>query len=745
MIGREDVLQDIFNYLQDEKVHTIGIFGMGGIGKTTVLMKIEQALQKNRRKYGFEFVILVTAVSKFPNIPRIQNQIATCMGLSLSSQEHEYQRASTLLKHLKDRMYVLLIDDVWQALDFKRIGIPLPNNDDNIIKLVFTTRSRQVCIDMDADIKVGMTALNEEQSMELFELKVSLEGMLPKPILHPYVKQIVTKCGGLPLVLITIARAISGCVTIGEWEYTIQILSSAPEEIRGMDDVMRLLKFSFDHLKDEGIKSCLLYCALYPEDANIYTKDLIKMWIGEGFLDRSHDGTRYDFNRFYERGIFVIKTLKSSCLLENGNFSLNVKMHDSIREMAFWLTRKNCDSEYVLVYDKCNGCDIYDYHRWSRATRISLIRCQIDHLPGGGIPKCSKLLTLLLSKNDKFYKFPSHDFFRFMPLLRVMDLSCTSLSVIPTSIGSLVELRYLNLNFTKILKLPLALGKLKKLELLNLSYTSQLKKIPKSAITGLLRLQELRLFCSAYEWDLNEPHNSYFVTSESQLLKLDDLKYLKYIEDFAMDICSTSILQKLINNQVLSHAITCISLKDINLTDDLLMKIFSNIHGLSKLVIVRCNLPNVLQFDRYGYLPHLQILIFKELNISNVVLTQTCSLHSLQSLLIFKCPMLKELTWVSQLPFLERFCLIDCEGVDEIVVSSDVDGLYFPKLVCLYIENLKNARRLSREDGHFLYFRSLKVLKVIKCPMLRNLCFGLESAKNINLISGGQEWWDTLD
>ncbi|KAK6263506.1 hypothetical protein SCA6_018940 [Theobroma cacao] len=50
---------------------------------------------------------------------------------------------------LEGKKYVLLLDDLWELLDLSEIGIPLPTQE-NGSKVVFTTRSLEVCKQMEA-------------------------------------------------------------------------------------------------------------------------------------------------------------------------------------------------------------------------------------------------------------------------------------------------------------------------------------------------------------------------------------------------------------------------------------------------------------------------------------------------------------------------------------------------------------------------------------------------------------------
>ena len=111
------------------------------------------------------------------------------------------------------------------------------------------------------------------------------------------------------------------------------MLKSYPAEFSGMgDQVFPILKFSYDHLDNDTIKSCFLYCSIFPEDHKIWNKCLIDLWIGEGFLDKFAD--------IYEarnQGNKITRSLKLACLLEADVSRDTCKMHDVIHDIALWL------------------------------------------------------------------------------------------------------------------------------------------------------------------------------------------------------------------------------------------------------------------------------------------------------------------------------------------------------------------------------------------------------------------------
>ena len=133
--------EDILACLLDNDVGKIGVYGMGGIGKTTVMKEVNNFLFNESKK--FESVIWVT-VSKEFDLIKLQNDIACRLKLKLPKSGDQIIRAAELYTALKYRKYVLILDDLWEAFALEDVGIPEPTLT-NGCKLVLTTRLLDVC------------------------------------------------------------------------------------------------------------------------------------------------------------------------------------------------------------------------------------------------------------------------------------------------------------------------------------------------------------------------------------------------------------------------------------------------------------------------------------------------------------------------------------------------------------------------------------------------------------------------
>ncbi|KAG8502348.1 hypothetical protein CXB51_000308 [Gossypium anomalum] len=221
------VKEDIWNYLMSDKIEMIGVCGMGGIGKTTIMKHIYNQLSKEIKPL-FDVIIWVT-VSKELNITKLQQDIANAMNIG-ALPEVEPKRVSVLMKELRRRKYILILDDVWEKFSLEEIGIPKPTSS-NGSKLVLTSRSIDVCRSMDCKI-VKVHPLSNEESMNLFLVNTG-HGVLKVPSLEQILGDIVRECNGLPLAIAVIAGSMKGIYDVAEWRNALRELRDHVRSVKG--------------------------------------------------------------------------------------------------------------------------------------------------------------------------------------------------------------------------------------------------------------------------------------------------------------------------------------------------------------------------------------------------------------------------------------------------------------------------------------------------------------------------------
>ncbi|GLT37199.1 hypothetical protein SLA2020_115310 [Shorea laevis] len=222
MVGEVNVKEKIWKYLMSHEIGIIGVCGIGGVGKTTVMKHIHNELLNKARNKAIEFKKVVWVTVSHPlNVFTLQDHVARAMKESLSDCWDELSRASRLMEALKKVKYALILDDVWDKFTLHSIGIPEPTME-NGCKIVITSRSIDVCNYLRCQV-VKVPPLPEQKSLNLFLDKVG-QDVLRIPKLEEILKLMVAECVGLPLAIVVNAGSMRGVEDICEWRNALREL-----------------------------------------------------------------------------------------------------------------------------------------------------------------------------------------------------------------------------------------------------------------------------------------------------------------------------------------------------------------------------------------------------------------------------------------------------------------------------------------------------------------------------------------
>ncbi|XP_059639461.1 probable disease resistance protein At5g63020 [Cornus florida] len=750
-VGLDANFHKLSSLLREDGTEIIGICGMGGVGKTTLLKKINNELAIQSRS-EFDEVIWVTVSKDLSTVESIQDKIGTKLRFSDEKWRGKSQeeKKADIFKVLKRKKFVLLLDDIWKRIDLLEVGVPVPDSQ-NKAKIIFTTRFEDVCGLMQAKKNIKAECLAWEEAWDLFKEKVGEEMINSDSEIATLAKEVCKECAGLPLALCTIGRAMASKRTPQEWDYAVSVLKKSIFKFSDMgDQVFPLLKFSYDNLPDETIKTCFLYCALVPEDYNIDVFDLIKLWIGEGFLDAECDDNIDDARKLaYD----IICRLKLACLLVESSDSNHVNMHDLIRDMALWIVW-----EKGIVWESGSGESHKLISKWEKTERVFLSGISIEKL-SESTPRCPNLLTLILCDNNDLRTI-SNSFFQFMPALKVLDLAGNSnLRKLPTSLLGLVSLQYLDLSGTGIRELSIEFKSLVKLKYLYLNNMWQLDTIPPQVMSSLLSLQRLEMRGSGVSSKGNIDEGNSFLFDGKELL-WDELECLNHLQYLSLTVKTEIALQKLLSSQKLSSFTFGLCITQFKGSSSLRMSsLQKKMEKLEILEIERCNDIEELTMGgmrweerERGALPHKN----HHHPLQKSITDGSRSFHNLREVGIFNCNVLKEVTWLIWVPNLETLDIGSCDAMEKVIkdaeedCSSDEDEIIggelsafarLQTLTLLYLPELKSIY------SHPLPFPSLTKIEVLGCPKLNKLPLDCNSSGKGRLREIGceGEWRDKLE
>ncbi|TXG65745.1 hypothetical protein EZV62_007020 [Acer yangbiense] len=435
--SRMSTLKNIIDALSNPDVNMVGIYGTGGIGKTTLAKEIVQHAE-DKKLFN---VVAFAEVAVKPDKKNIQQEIADKLGLTFR-EESVSGRARSLRQRLKQEEKVLLVlDNIWDKLDLEDVGIPF-GNDGEGCKLLLTARILDVLLEMESQKKFEVGILDEGEAWSLYEKKAGVCDHL-----QALAKDVALACGGLPIAIDSVAVALKNKEEC-EWKDALRKLTvPSTSNFEGVSaKTYSCIEISYDQLKEKELKSTFLLCCVME---NTHIEDLLAYVMGLGIFEKV-EAMKDARNRVKT----LLRKLKNSSLLLDINkywFSL----HDVVRDVGTSITSR-------------------DWNMFCNCT----IRESIDK---DALMNCLAI-TLHISKS-----FPKR-----MPKLKVLHL-VGFVNSMPNSIGLLVNLRTLYIDDCELRDIDFV-GEIKQLEILRIhgSYCSKIEMIPKKMcnLTGLSKPSE---------------------------------------------------------------------------------------------------------------------------------------------------------------------------------------------------------------------------------------------------------------
>ncbi|XP_028760277.1 disease resistance protein At4g27190-like [Neltuma alba] len=378
---RASIFDSLFKAIKDGKNKMVGLYGIGGSGKTTLAIEVGKKAEGLKL---FDKAVMVV-VSRPLNVRNIQEEIKGKVGLKFE-ENTESTIAPKLLTELKSMKILIILDDVWSDLDLQQIGIPMNEN----CHVLLTTRRRDVCVHMDCEEIFELPLLIEEEAWDLLKMHANIT----HDSLNEFVgvgKKIVDECKGLPIAIVTVGRALRG-KGIVEWKSALwRLRQSLPLDI---DESSRgpyaCLKLSYDYLPTSLAKQLFLLCSMFPEDHQIHKEDLIRFAKGtlkfEGNIVYTMEDARREIS-------VSINSLLDSCLLMYTDKQASVKMHDLVRDVALWIAREQ--HQAILVDNDAVSKTLAENGSLKETKVISLWNLE-GNFPQSNQLQCPTLEVLLL-------------------------------------------------------------------------------------------------------------------------------------------------------------------------------------------------------------------------------------------------------------------------------------------------------------------------------------------------------------
>ncbi|KAL5564026.1 hypothetical protein UlMin_033773 [Ulmus minor] len=692
---RMQTSKEIMEALRDPNLTMIGVYGMGGIGKTTLVTDVARQAKEEE---CFSELVMVTVSQDF-DLKSIQNEIAEGLGLTLDG-ENMSMRAKRLQNRLRQGNKILIIlDDIWDELDLSKAGIDFNADDQKGCKILLVSRVRDVlCNKMGVRKIIEVKVLSDSEAKGLFNKFVG--DIADNSDFKELANQVVGECGGLPIAIVTIACSLKNKDLV-VWNGFLSQLKSS----RGLDKkVYASIQMSYDFLESEEEKKLLLLCSLHGEDANVSVNALMFCGIG---LDLFQEVRAMEEARCWAHSL--VDKLKAHCLLLDGDFEGKVKMHDVIRDVMISIAKKDEHMHCLTKVADLEDCMHKENFRDSKA--IVLVGPDFNNqlLPSLVCPKLQLLLAIRTWNRPLSLGSIPNDFFQEAQELKALSFYYTPLESLPQSfctlrhlralllrlgkkadlslIGELRNLIALDLSKSTFSQLPEHIGKLTRLQSLNLSYCYSLTVIQPNVISNLVRLEELYMDQVYIDWEVEGR------VGEGRNASLTEFKNLQRLTTLYLNVRDADVLPKdLFSENLQRYRIMIGSFER-----------YTRRFTGSRLLYL--NLRESSQLYQYGIqklMKNSEGLWLEEFHgVDNIV----------YELDIYRFPQLK------------NFCLKNNDEVRYIVHSTkEIQPCSaFQSLETLKLENLRNLEKICYDNVTMESFGKLRKIDVRNCDKLKNL------------------------
>uniref|UniRef100_A0A5B7BGI6 Putative ATP binding protein n=1 Tax=Davidia involucrata TaxID=16924 RepID=A0A5B7BGI6_DAVIN len=431
-----------------DDVRMIGIFGMGGIGKTTVAKAIYNMIFHNFE--GSCFLSNVREVSETPNgLVHLQEQLLSEILMKKNLKVGNVDRGIHLVKErLSYKRVLIVLDDLNEVNQLNSL-VGNHNWFGSRSRIIITTRDEHLLDELKVDGRYEAKELNHNESMQLFRWHAFRE-TIPLEDYTELSNGIISYAGGLPLALEVLGSYLFGRNKV-EWKSAFEKLQQIPH-----NKIQKKLRLSFDALDDDKVKDVFLDIACFF--IGIDKDYVINILNGCGF--------------FSDIGISV---LISRCLLTI-NENNKLRMHDLLRDMGREIIREESPKELgkrSRLWFHEDVCDVLQKHMgteeiegvilvqptlkkvdfntkaFARMHKLRLLQINYVHLTGS-YEHLSDELRWLCWHNCPLKYLPSN--FHLEKLV-VLDMQNSNVKEVWQDIKLMICLKVLNLSHSKCLNL----------------------------------------------------------------------------------------------------------------------------------------------------------------------------------------------------------------------------------------------------------------------------------------------------
>ncbi|CAD6255621.1 unnamed protein product [Miscanthus lutarioriparius] len=484
IVGKAKTLHEISQAIKDIKERVkdvaerrdriVSIVGFGGLGKTTLAKGVYDKFKPQFNCTAF------VSMSRDPDIMKVLKDILYELDKKEYKDIHNTalgQQHLTDLVHefLKNKRYLIVIDDIWDTEPWEIIRCALP---ENVLKSRIITTTRIIDVAEHVGGCYKLKPLTHHNSKMLFYGRIfGSESDCPKQF-SDVSQKILMKCGGVPLAILTTSSLLANkSRNIKVWYDVCESVGKGLANNPSIDGMRKILLLSYYDLTPT-LKTCLLYLSIFPEDYAIWWDRLILRWIAEGFVQQG-DGRQslYEIGQSYFNGLLNRSLIQPADMDEDEMNPFSCRVHDMVLDLICSLSREEnfsttISGDCMQMTSSENKAPRLSIHNTSWPT-INMSKLRLQSSSSSKSRVCWYIISPEVSKPSRYWicwRAPKGD--REATVLQTLDFQGTCIKEVPLSIFRLRQLMSLDVGDSSRLPTTSGLRNLSSLEQLHMNVDS---------------------------------------------------------------------------------------------------------------------------------------------------------------------------------------------------------------------------------------------------------------------------------